>query len=160
MEWYESFEPVINKDSKILILGSFPSVKSREQGFYYGHKQNRFWKMLERVFNKSVPEDTASKIQFLLEHKIALWDVIKSSSITGSSDSDINLNNSIPVDFNELFTTYPNINLIICNGKKAAAIFNKFNPNCKIKTLCLPSTSPANVSYDYCSWEKALKENL
>lgn len=160
MEWYESFKPVIDKNSKILILGSFPSVKSREQGFYYGHKQNRFWKTLERALNKTVPQNIDGKIRFLLENKIALWDVVEKSCITGSSDADINLSNSVPVNFENLLEKYSNINLIILNGKKAAAIFNKFNPNCKIKTLCLPSTSPANATYKFEEWERVLKENL
>lgn len=160
MGWHESFQPVIDENSKVLILGSFPSVKSREQGFYYGHKQNRFWKMLEQVLNKPVPQNVDGKIKFLLENKIALWDVIEKSCITGSSDSDINLTNSVPVDFESFLEKYSNVNVIILNGKKAAAIFNKFNPNCKIKTLCLPSTSPANVTYKFSEWERALKENL
>ena len=106
MEWYESFQPVIDKNSKILILGSFPSVKSREQGFYYGHKQNRFWKTLERALNKPVPENIDGKIKFLLENKIALWDVIEKSCITGSSDADINLTNSVPVNIENLLEKY------------------------------------------------------
>lgn len=160
MIWHESFAPVIDNNSKILILGSFPSVKSREQGFYYGHKQNRFWKTLESVFCESVPVDINGKIKFLLKNKIALWDVIEKSSITGSSDADINLTNSVPVNFEKLFLDYPNINLIILNGKKANSVFEKFNPDCKIKKVCLPSTSPANVLFDQSIWQKTIKENL
>ena len=83
--------PVFNQNSKILILGSFPSVKSREAEFFYGHKQNRFWKVLANLLNESVPENTEEKKQLLLSNGIALWDVIKSCTITGSSDSSIRM---------------------------------------------------------------------
>ena len=84
-----TFEPVFNKDSKILILGSFPSVKSRENNFYYGHPQNRFWKVLAKIFEEDVPETIEDKKTFLFEHHIAVWDVIESCTIIGSSDSSI-----------------------------------------------------------------------
>ena len=98
------FPPVYNEYSKILILGSFPSVKSREQQFYYGHPQNRFWKVLSGVFQTVVPQSIAEKKTFLLSHGIALWDVIASCRITGSSDSsihDVEVN-----DFQQILNIY------------------------------------------------------
>ncbi len=158
--WHKSFEPVIDKNSRALILGSFPSVKSREQGFYYGNKQNRFWKVLEKTFKKPVPEDIEGRKEFLLANKIALWDVIEASTIDGSMDSDLNDGNSKPVDVNSLVKVYPNIELIILNGKKALSVFERFNKECKVQYLYLPSTSPANASFDYLKWTNALKKFL
>lgn len=93
--------PVFNRNSKILILGSFPSVKSREAEFFYGHKQNRFWKVLANLLNESVPENAEEKKQLLLSNGIALWDVIKSCTITGSSDSSIK--NVVPNDIEPIY---------------------------------------------------------
>ena len=157
MEWKKGFAPVIDKQSKVLILGSFPSVKSREQGFYYGHKQNRFWKMLARFFNQTVPETVQERKEFLIKNKVALWDVIEKSCIDGSSDADITEQNSVPVDFSLVLNRYYNIKLIICNGKKAYQIFLKFNPNCAVPSVVLPSTSPANGRYDESLWMEQLK---
>ena len=151
-KWHNGFDPVINELSKVLILGSFPSVKSRAQGFYYGNPQNRFWKVLEIALNKNVPKDVAGRKAFLLENKVALWDVIERSCIEGSMDADINSSNSIPVDFNKVLSKYPNVKLIILNGKKAYSIFTKFNKDCKINSVCLPSTSPANAVFDIAPW--------
>ncbi|HCL03239.1 MAG TPA: DNA-deoxyinosine glycosylase, partial [Lachnoclostridium phytofermentans] len=95
-----TFEPVFDKNSKILILGSFPSVKSREQEFYYGHPMNRFWRMLSTVLEKEIPSDSSKKREFLLENHIALWDVIDSCDIIGSSDSSIK--NVIPTDLSRI----------------------------------------------------------
>lgn len=160
MEWHTGFKPVIDDDSEILILGSFPSVKSRERGFYYGHPQNRFWKTLEAVFIEPVPNDILGKKGYLLKHKIALWDVIEKSAITGSSDADITPENSVPADFNSVIGRYPKIRLIICNGKKAYGVFTEFNPDCKVPTVCLPSTSPANGRFDMNKWIEIIREAL
>lgn len=84
-------EPIYNQKSKILILGSFPSVKSREEGFFYGHPQNRFWKVLAAIFNENIPQTIQEKKEFLLNNKVAVWDVIHSCEITGSSDSSIKM---------------------------------------------------------------------
>lgn len=139
------FPPLYNKDSKILILGSFPSVKSREQMFFYGHPQNRFWKVLSAVFNSKLPETIEEKKQFLLKHGIALWDVIASCEITGSSDSSIkNVKvNDLSVIFKEA-----DIRQIFVNGRTAEKYFKKYTKD-KIKrdALCLPSTSPANAAW-------------
>ncbi len=158
--WHKGFEPVIDLKSKVLILGSFPSVKSREQGFYYGNKQNRFWKVLEKTLAKSVPESVVERKSFLLENNIALWDVIESSSIDGSMDSDLTERNSIPADLNNLLKSYSNIKLIILNGRKAFSIFEKFNKECKTDYIYLPSTSPANARLDINEWINTLKTYL
>ncbi len=159
-EWFYGFEPVIDNNSKVLILGSFPSVKSREQGFYYGNPQNRFWRVLEYSLNKPVPTDIKARKSFLLENKIALWDVIESSCIQGSMDADLNESNSKPVDFDLVFKSYPSIKLIILNGKKAYAVFKKFNADCKIENIYLPSTSPANARFNYEAWKEILNKYL
>ena len=138
------FEPFYNTDSSILILGSFPSVKSREIGFYYGHPQNRFWRVLAEVFNEEVPQSIEEKKQFLKKYKIALWDVIDSCEIEGSSDSSIK--NAIPSDLHKIVDVCE-IKHIYVNGKKAEQLFDKyFKELIHIKT-CLPSTSPANAGY-------------
>ncbi len=136
-------QPVYNENSKILILGSFPSVKSREQGFFYGHPQNRFWKVLSTVLNKDLPTDIESKCKFLLESGVAVWDVVVSCDIVGSSDSSIK--NVTPNDLNVILKN-SNIQKIFVNGKTAEKFYNKYIlKNIKIPAECLPSTSPANA---------------
>ena len=139
------FPPLYNKDSKILILGSFPSVKSREQMFFYGHPQNRFWKVLSTVFNSKLPETIEEKKQFLLKHGIALWDVIASCEITGSSDSSIK---NVKVNDLSIIFKEADIRQIFVNGRTAEKYFKKYTKD-KIKrdALCLPSTSPANAAW-------------
>lgn len=136
------FQPIFNKDSKILILGTFPSVKSREQHFYYGHPRNRFWKVLAALTNESIPADIPQKKQLLLNHNIAIWDVIQSCEIIGSSDSSIR--NVVPSDIGSLLHQAP-INAIFGNGNKACELFAKYNPEYHIHKL--PSTSPANAAW-------------
>ena len=136
-----TFGPVYDSESRILILGSFPSVKSREISFYYGHPQNRFWKLLSLLFN----EDIKDKKSFLLKHHIALFDVIESCDIIGSSDSSIR--NVKPNDLNIILNN-SKIETIYLNGSKAYELYNKY---CKdsydIEAIKLPSTSPANAAY-------------
>lgn len=153
--WHDSFPPVINDDSRVLILGSFPSVKSRQVGFYYGNPQNRFWGMLAEYFGEIIPSDVEGRKSFVLNKHIALWDVIDKSSIQGSSDLDITAKTSIYVDVKALIEKF-DIKLILLNGKKAFSVFNQIYPDCKVNFLCMPSTSPANVSYDKNKWFKAL----
>ncbi len=160
MKKYQGFDPVIDENSKVLILGSFPSVKSREQGFYYGNPQNRFWKVLGLAIQKLVPESVTGRKLFLLENGVALWDVIESTDIEGSMDADINDKNSQPVDFNRVLSKFSNLKLIILNGKKAFSVFEKFNKDCKIEYVYLPSTSPANVSFNTEKWITTLKKVL
>ncbi len=139
------FPPLYNKDSKILILGSFPSVKSREQKFFYGHPQNRFWKVVAAVFGCDVPETIEEKKRFLLENGIALWDVIASCEIEGSSDSsirDVKVN-----DLSEIFAK-ANIRQIFVNGKTAEKYFKKYTKaQVGREAITLPSTSPANAAW-------------
>jgi len=136
--------PVFNSESRILILGSFPSVKSREAEFFYGHPQNRFWKVTAAVFGCEAPNTTAEKKKFLLENHIALWDVIGSCEIVGSADSSIK--NVVPNDLDFLIKQ-TEIKRIFVNGKTAEKYYNKFIlPKNNRKAICLPSTSPANAA--------------
>ncbi|MBE6813953.1 MAG: DNA-deoxyinosine glycosylase [Ruminococcaceae bacterium] len=153
------FPPLYDKNSKILILGSFPSVKSREQNFFYGHPQNRFWKVVATVLEKEIPTTIEEKRAFLLSSNIALWDVIASCEITGSSDSSIK--NVVANDLTEILET-ANIKKIFVNGKTAEKYYNRYIKN-KIgrDAVCLPSTSPANAMWNVESlveeWEKIKK---
>ncbi len=137
--------PVYNKNSKILILGSFPSVKSREQGFFYGHPQNRFWKVVAAVHDCAVPVTVEEKRAFLLEHGIAVWDVIQSCEIVGSSDSSIK--DAVANDLRVILDA-ADIRQIFVNGKKAEELYKKYiAPQIGRDAVCLPSTSPANAAW-------------
>ena len=138
-------EAVYDENSRILILGSFPSVKSREYGFFYGHPQNRFWLVVAAVCGDEVPCTNDEKRAFLLRHKIALWDVIDSCEITGSADSTIK--NAVPTDIRGILAK-SDITQIFTNGKKADELYQKFQePATGMKAICLPSTSPANAAW-------------
>ena len=137
--------PVYNKNSQILILGSFPSVKSREGRFFYHHKQNRFQKVLSTIVNDVLPETIDEKKDFLLKNHIAVWDVIASCDIEGSSDSSIK--NAVPNDFSDILKAAP-IRKIYTNGGTAYKLYHKYCEKVTgIKAMKLPSTSPANASY-------------
>lgn len=137
-----SINPIISKDSKILILGSFPSVKSRENNFFYMHPQNRFWRILSNLYNEDfVNCSTSQKRELCLKHHIAIYDVINSCTIIGSSDSSIE--NVVPNNIKDLIKN-TNINKIFCNGNKAYSLFLKYN-NIDIPVYLLPSSSPANA---------------
>lgn len=137
--------PVYNKDSKILILGSFPSVKSREQGFFYGHPQNRFWKVVATVYNCAAPSTVEEKRAFLLEQGIAVWDVIQSCEIVGSSDSSIK--DAVANDLRVILNA-ADIRQIFVNGRKAEELYKKYiAPEIGREAVCLPSTSPANAAW-------------
>ena len=138
-----TIEPFYNKDSKILILGSFPSVKSREVGFYYSHPQNRFWKVLAAIFNEDVPISINDKKEFLKRNNIALYDVCASCDIKSSSDASIK--NVIPNDLDEIFKG-ANIKVIAFDGKTAFNLYQKYFKNkYNAELISLPSTSPANA---------------
>ena len=138
--------PVYDKNSRILILGSFPSVKSREANFFYGHPQNRFWKVLATVFETEVPVTVDEKREFLLAHGVAVWDVIKSCDIVGSSDSSIK--NVVPNDLREILNN-ADIRQIFVNGKTAEQYYKKYiEKEIGRKATCLPSTSPANAAWN------------
>ena len=137
--------PVYNSDSKILILGSFPSVKSREAGFFYGHPQNRFWRVTAAIYNEKVPESIEEKKAFLLRNHIALWDVIQSCDIDGSSDSSIR---NVTVNDLNIILDAADIRAIYVNGKTALRYYQKFTePHIKRQATDLPSTSPANAAW-------------
>ena len=139
------FPPLYNEKSKVLILGSFPSVKSREQMFFYGHPQNRFWKVVSAVMEVNTPETIEEKRSFLLSKHIALWDVIASCDITGSSDSSIR--NVVANDITEILEN-ADIKQIFVNGKTAEKYYNKYIcEGISRKAVCLPSTSPANAGW-------------
>lgn len=143
-----TFGPVYDEHSKILILGSMPSVKSREQQFYYGHPQNRFWKVLSAVFKEEVPATIEEKKVFLLRNNVALWDVIASCDIIGSSDSSIR--NVRANDMGQILSK-ADIRAIFVNGGKAYELFVKYCGQYvqgdKPKLIKLPSTSPANAAW-------------
>lgn len=140
-----TFDPIYNEDSKILILGSFPSVKSREIDFYYGHPQNRYWKVLANILEVPVPETPDEKRRMLLDNHIAIWDVIHSCSIIGSSDSSIK--DVVVNDFTEILKN-SQVKTIFVNGGKAYDLYRKYaEKSTGIKAIKLPSTSPANAAW-------------
>lgn len=139
MRVFHELPPVFDENSKVLILGSLPSVKSRKVGFYYMHPQNRFWRVLEEIFKEKIED----KKEFCLTHHIALWDTCASCEITSSSDSSIK--NIVPNDLS-LILEKANIVQIFTTGKKAHEIYQKYlYPVYKKEDICLSSTSPANA---------------
>lgn len=142
---FHPIPPLYDEHSKILILGSFPSVKSREQQFFYGHKQNRFWRVMAQVLDCAVPETVEQKKEMLLSHHIAVWDVIASCEIAGSSDASIR--NVTPNDLSPILSRV-DIRAIYTNGGKALELYRKYIfPVNGREAVSLPSTSPANASY-------------
>ena len=135
------FPPVFDQNSRILILGSFPSVKSREQGFFYGHPQNRFWRVTAAVMVCPVPETIEEKHAFLLSNGIALWDVIAACEIENSADSSIR--NAVANDLSRIFAS-ADIHAVFTNGKTADRLYRKYIGE---NAVCLPSTSPANAAW-------------
>lgn len=145
--------PIYDKNSKILVLGSFPSVKSRESQFFYHHPQNRFWKVLSSVIGVDTPTSIEEKKKFLLDNNIALWDVIDSCDIEGSSDSSIK--NVVTNDLDKIIENC-NIKQIFCNGGKSYELYRKYcEKDTNLKAIKLPSTSPANARF---SLEKLIAE--
>ena len=153
------FPPLFDENSKILILGSFPSVKSREQMFFYGHPQNRFWKVISAVFECETPESIGQKKEFLLSNGIALWDVIASCDIEGSSDSSIS--NVVANDLDVILKN-ADIEKIFVNGKTAEKYYKKYTEKKTGRSaVCLPSTSPANAAWSFerlCGEWKTIRE--
>ena len=157
MNVIHNIPPIYNNSSKILILGSFPSVKSREKVFFYSHPQNRFWIIMERLFGVSF-ESIDDKKEFLLSQHIALWDVIASCSIKGSSD--VSIAAAIPNDVNIILDS-ADIKHILCNGSKSFELYMKYiYPKAGIMPYKMPSTSPANASWSLdrliSSWKMVL----
>lgn len=161
-----SFKPSIDNESKILILGSMPGVKSLEEQQYYAHPKNRFWKVMGTICNEPKLHEYSYelKLKTLLKNNIALWDTIKSCKREGSLDSDIQ--NEKPNDIRKLLKTYPNIETICLNGNKSYSAFKKYFPVLFEKYVCyrMPSTSPANVRYSLNilikEWSKIISVNL
>lgn len=137
--------PVWNEHSRILILGSFPSVRSREAGFYYAHPQNRFWPLLARLFDEPLPQTVEDRRAFALRHGIALWDSIESCTITGSSDASIR--EAKPNDIARLIRQ-TGIQRIYCNGQQSYKLYQKYCAgSCGLNAVPLPSTSAANAAW-------------
>jgi hypoxanthine-DNA glycosylase len=148
-----SFPPIIDENSKILILGSIPGVKSLEKQQYYGHPQNKFWKIIFELCKEKLTENYDERIQVLKKHHIALWDVIDSCERKGSLDSEIK--NEEANQIGELLENYPNIKAIFCNGGKSYKNLQKIlGKDYKIPLFLLPSTSPLHTV----SFEKKLEE--
>ena len=149
-----TFEPVYDKNSKILILGTMPSPKSRQNGFYYSHPQNRFWKVMAEILNADIPISIEEKRELMLENKIALWDVLHSCDIKGADDNSIK--NPVPNDIASLLNK-TDIEAVFTTGNKATSLYKKY---CAEKagreSIYLPSTSPANCrNYNF---EKLVEE--
>ncbi|MCQ2431132.1 MAG: DNA-deoxyinosine glycosylase [Clostridia bacterium] len=141
------FPPLWDKDSKILILGSFPSVKSREALFFYGHPQNRFWRTIAAVLEQPTPGTVDEKREFLRKNHIALWDVISSCDIEGSSDASIK--NAVPTDLSPIFAG-ANICAVFSNGTTSYKLYTKYQQKLTGRpSVCLPSTSPANAAWQH-----------
>ncbi len=143
--------PVWNSESRLLILGTMPSPKSREARFYYMHPQNRFWRVLEGVFGEEIGNTIEEKKSFLLKKNIALWDVLKKCDISGASDASIK--NATANDFSPLFETAA-ITRVVCTGKTAFTLWQKhcaplYEAQFGVESICLPSTSPANAKYSF-----------
>ena len=139
----EGFAPVFDENSRVLILGSFPSVKSRAQGFYYGNPQNKFWRTLGAFFHEEPPKDVEGRRAYVLKHGAALWDVVISCTIEGSSDASIQ--GETVADVASLVKG-SNIRRILCNGTTAYNLFQRHFPELVPIAKKLPSTSPAQAS--------------
>ncbi|MBR2540705.1 MAG: DNA-deoxyinosine glycosylase [Mogibacterium sp.] len=139
------FGPLFNEESRVLILGSFPSVKSREQNFFYGHPQNRFWKVIAALAGALVPQTIEEKKELILSNHLALWDSIASCEITGSSDSSIR--NATANDISVILDN-SKVERIYCNGRKSHELYQRYiEPAIGRPAICLPSTSPANAQW-------------
>lgn len=137
--------PLFDENSRTLILGSFPSVKSREQSFFYGHPQNRFWRLIATLFDEEIPQSIDEKKQLILKHNLALWDVIHSCTITGSSDSSIK--DVVPNNLS-IILQKSSVDRIFANGALSHKMYMKYIfPQTGIEAVKLPSTSPANAAF-------------
>lgn len=151
----EGFAPVFDENSRVLILGSFPSVRSRAQGFYYGNPQNAFWRTLGAFFHEEPPKDVEGRRAYVLRHGAALWDVVISCTIEGSSDASIQ--GETVADVASLVKG-SNIRRILCNGTTAYKLFQRHFPELVPIAKKLPSTSPANPRFCPEAWSEALSE--
>ncbi len=151
--FFEGFAPCYFPDSRLLILGSFPSVKSRAEGFYYGNPQNRFWRTVCGFFGEDVPAEIEQKRAFLQRRRIALWDVVTACEIEGSADASIREAQLADV---AALVHRTQICEVFCNGKTAYTLLEKAPP-CPVPVRLLPSTSPANPRFSAAVWEDALR---
>lgn len=141
------FQPIYNEESRVLMLGTMPSPKSRETGFYYGHPRNRFWKVVSDVCGEVLPETKEEKIEFALRNKIAIWDVLAGCEIKGAEDASIR--NPVANDLNVIIKN-ADIRAVFATGQKAAQLYRKYcQKETGMEIICLPSTSPANCSVSY-----------
>ncbi len=155
------FPALFDENSRTLILGSFPSVKSREQQFFYGHPQNRFWRVLAAVFSEPVPQTIEEKRALVLAHHLALWDVVGACTVEGSSDASIC--GAVPNDLSPLFSAAP-ISRVFTNGKTAYTLYERHQrAKTQLPAQYLPSTSPANAAWSLeklvCAWRVLREEN-
>lgn len=149
-------DPVFDERSRVLVLGSMPSPASREAGFYYGHPQNRFWRVLARLFDEPVATTNERKRDQLLRHHIALWDVVASCTISGASDASIQ--DAVPNDLNAILQSSP-IQAVFCTGSKAAQLYTRLcEPATGVPCVRLPSTSPANAAVKFDELVEAYRE--
>lgn len=152
------FGPLYDTESKILILGSLPSAKSREQHFFYGHPQNRYWPLIAKLLGESKPETIEEKKQMVLRHHIAMWDTIYSCEIIGASDSSIR--NVVPTDLKAVVKN-SKIKHVFCNGKTSGNYYHKYQEKeLGIPAIVLPSTSPANAAWNMQRLEESWKQIL
>lgn len=156
---FHELPPVFDRDSRILVLGTIPSPKSREQGFYYGHPRNRFWKMMSLVFEEPMPETVAERRAMALRNHVALWDVLASCTIRGAEDASIR--DAVPNDI-RLILSQADIQAVFTTGTRAGALYRKYcEPVCGVPCIGLPSTSPANCRMkddELLSYYKQMKE--
>ena len=152
------FEPVFSPESKVLILGSLPSVRSRAEGFYYGHPRNRFWPVLAGILGEPVPADNEGRRAMILRHGLALWDVIAACDIAGSSDASVR--DAVPVDIRRIMGAAP-VERIICNGALAGKLYRQhLQPITGVEAIVLPSTSPANAAWSQERLAKAWAKHI
>ena len=156
-ELVKGFEPFFDKDSRVLILGSFPSVKSRKQNFYYGNPQNAFWRIISGFFGEEIPDTVESKKSLLSRHNIALWDIVTECEIQGSKDATIK--NYKVADLSALLQN-SQIKYILINGGKAYSVFERHYKDLAVPYMKLPSTSPANARKKDESWYDALRKSF
>ena len=153
-EKIKGFAPFYDGESRVLILGSFPSVKSREERFYYGNRQNAFWKILSAFFGEDKPLTLEEKKSFLLKNRVALWDIVTECEIEGSRDDTIK--NFAVADLKEVLQN-AQIECILINGGRAYSIFEKHYRDIRVPYIKLPSTSPANARRNDDEWYSALR---
>lgn len=151
---YYGFPAVFDNNSRVLILGSFPSIISRDSKFYYGNRNNRFWQVMNECLDNNIGKSVEDKIKFLLSHNIALWDIVSSCEIEGSLDSGIR---NYTISDLDIILSHALIKKILCNGRTAHKLTVRYYGNIGLPIIYLPSTSPANVRFDIKEWKRELR---